>query len=64
MHLYRHKSYLYAYLCTNNTVNGHLLPVLSQGLQIMADQGFEHQHPVIVLPWRNQPQIPRIMRRL
>ena len=26
------------------------LPVLPQGLQIMADQGFAHQPPVIVLP--------------
>ena len=26
------------------------LPVLPQGLQIMADQGFEHNLPVIVLP--------------
>ena len=29
----------------------------------MADQGFAHNLPVIVLPQANQPQIPRIMRR-
>ena len=39
------------------------LPVLPQGLQIMADQGFENRHPVIVLPRANQPQIPAVMRR-
>ena len=39
------------------------LPVLPAGLQIMADQGFEHRHPVIVLPRANQPQIPALMRR-
>ena len=31
--------------------------------KIMADQGFEHRHPVIVLPHRNQPQVPAAMRR-
>ena len=39
------------------------LPVLPQGLQIMADQGFEHNDPVIVLPRANQPQLSRLMRR-
>ena len=39
------------------------LPVLPQGLQIMADQGFEHRLPVMVLPRANQPQIAEIMRR-
>ena len=39
------------------------LPVLPAGLQIMADQGFEHRHPILVLPWANQPQVARIMRR-
>ena len=36
---------------------------MPQGLQIMADQGFEHRLPVIVLPRANQPQIAKIMRR-
>ena len=35
------------------------LPVLPQGLQIMADQGFEHNFPVLVLPQANQPQISK-----
>ena len=39
------------------------LPVLPQGLQIMANQGFDHEHPVIVLPRANQPQLTKIMRR-
>ena len=39
------------------------LPVLPQGLQIMADQGFEHRLQVIVLPKANQPQISHQMRR-
>ena len=39
------------------------LPVLPAGLQIMADQGFEHRLPVIVLPHANQPQLPPMMRR-
>ena len=39
------------------------LPVLPAGLQIMADQGFEHQLPVIVIPKGNQQPIPEIMRR-
>ena len=30
----------------------------------MADQGFEHRLPVIVMPHVNQPQLPRFMRRL
>ena len=37
--------------------------MLPQGLQIMADQGFEHNFPVLVLPWANQPQISKDMRR-
>ena len=40
-----------------------ILPVLPDGLQIMADQGFEHHHPVIVLPRANQPQLTPLMRR-
>ena len=39
------------------------LPVLPQGLHIMADQGFRHQDPVIVLPRANQPAISADMRR-
>ena len=39
------------------------LPMLPQGLQIMADQGFEHRLPIIVLPRANQPQLPAVMRR-
>ena len=39
------------------------LPVLPQGLQILADQGFQHNPPVIVIPCQNQPQIPTGMRR-
>ena len=46
-------------VCLNN-VN---VPVLPQGLQIMADQGFRHALPVIVLPRRNQAQVPAMMRR-
>ena len=29
----------------------------------MADQGFEHRHPIVVLPRANQPQVNRIIRR-
>ena len=39
------------------------LPVLPQGLQIMADQGFAHQPPVIVLPRANQPALTAEMRK-
>ena len=39
------------------------MPVLPQGLQIMADQGFAHGLPVIVLPRHNQAPIPVGMRR-
>ena len=39
------------------------LPVLPAGLQIMADQGFDHCNPIIVLPRANQPQVSQIMRR-
>ena len=39
------------------------LPVLPHGLQIMADQGFAHNPPVIVLPRANQPQLTRRMWR-
>ena len=39
------------------------LPVLPPGLRIMADQGFEHRLPVLVMPHANQPQLPRNMCR-
>ena len=39
------------------------IPVLPQGLTILADQGFKHQLPVLVLPCQNQPQLPAAMRR-
>ena len=39
------------------------MPVLPQGLQIMADQGFPHGLPVLVLPRHNQAPIPAGMRR-
>ena len=39
------------------------VPVLPQGLHIMADQGFQHRLPVMVIPHQNQPQIPAPMRR-
>ena len=39
------------------------IPVLPQGLQIMADQGFQNLAPVIVLPRRNQPAIAANVRR-
>ena len=39
------------------------MPVLPAGLQILADQGFEHRLPIIVLPRANQPQVPANMRR-
>ena len=29
----------------------------------MADQGFDHSNPVIVLPHANQPQLTALMRR-
>ena len=39
--------------------NSHIgLPPLPQGLQIMADQGFQHRLPVLVLPKTNQQQLP------
>ena len=38
------------------------LPVLPNGLQLMADQGFEHRLPIIVLPKANQQQVPAVMR--
>ena len=39
------------------------LPVLPPGLQIMADQGFEHNNPIIVLPRANQRQLNPVIRR-
>ena len=39
------------------------LPVLPAGLQIMADQGFQNAHPILVLPRYNQPAIQPDMRR-
>ena len=47
-------------LCFCRQIN---LPMLPQGLQIMADQGFHNRPPVIVLPRFNQPNIPAQMRR-
>ena len=38
-----------------NYVRNITIPVLPQGLQIMADQGFRHQPPIIVLPKANRP---------
>ena len=54
----------FCYWKINNKCCSHInLPVLPAGLQIMADQGFEHQLPILVLPKANQVQIPKIMRR-
>ena len=39
------------------------LPVLPPGLQILADQGFEHNPPVLVLPRANQQPVPAILRQ-
>ena len=39
------------------------VPPLPPGMQIMADQGFEHHAPVIVMPHANQPQLPPLMHQ-
>ena len=46
-------------ICFSNIV----LPVLPRALQIMADQGFEHNLPVLVLPKANQAQVSKMMHR-
>ena len=40
------------------------LPVLPNGLQIMADPGFPNRRPLLVMPKRNDPRISDDMRRL
>ena len=39
------------------------IPVLPQGIQIMADQGFRYQPAIIVLPKANRPAFTPEMRK-
>ena len=45
--------------------NSHIrLPVLPNGLQIMADQGFANIRPLLVMPRAQYPGVDEIMREL
>ena len=39
------------------------IPVLPQGLQIMADLGFANRHPLLVSTRANIPNVPEHMKK-